>query len=142
MSKNESELHGKVCAFIHQNLISAGALLAALSVAMGAFGAHALRGRIGYDLLQTHETASRYLMFHAIAIILYGVWLKHKDAQSEFKPWPGVLFVLGSLIFAGSLYGIVFTGIRFLGAITPIGGAMFILGWIGFAYQARKYSCS
>lgn len=113
------------------NPIFVGTLQAALGVILGAFGTHGLRGKIGYDLLQIYETGTYYLVLHAVALILLGL----------FKPsklWPAWCFVIGSIIFSGSLYLITFTGIRSFGAITPIGGVLFIAGWTGFALEARK----
>lgn len=113
------------------NPISLGAAIGALGVILGAFGAHAIKGKIGYDLFEIYLTGTQYLMMHAFAIILYG--LSKAEAQ-----WPVWCFLAGILIFTGSLYAITFTGIRTFGAITPIGGVLFIAGWIGFALQARN----
>ena len=113
------------------NPICIGAAQAAIGVILGAFGTHGLRGKIGYDLLQIYETGTYYLVLHALALILFGL-IKPK------KMWPAWCFLAGSVVFAGSLYGITFSGIRQLGAITPVGGVMFIAGWIGFALEARK----
>jgi uncharacterized membrane protein YgdD (TMEM256/DUF423 family) len=111
--------------------ISAGAFLAAFSVLAGAFGTHALQGKIGYDLFDLFKTGTQYLTLHSLGLILYGL----------FKPekvWPALAFVAGMVLFTGSLYGITFTAIRSLGMITPFGGLLFIAGWIGFALEARK----
>ena len=105
-----------------------GALSALLSVAAGAFGAHALRGRLSPEYLAVFETAARYQMYHALALLAVA-W-----AASN---WPGPLprvagwcFVVGTLLFSGSLYGLALTGIRWLGAITPLGGVAFLAGWV------------
>jgi uncharacterized membrane protein YgdD (TMEM256/DUF423 family) len=105
-----------------------GALSALLSVAAGAFGAHALRGRLSPEYLAVFETAARYQMYHALALLAVA-W-----AASN---WPGPLprvagwcFVVGTLLFSGSLYGLALTGIRWLGAITPLGGGAFLAGWV------------
>ena len=115
------------------NLICIGAIQAALGVILGAFGTHGLKGKIGYDLLQIYETGTYYLVLHAFALILLGLF--HPKQK-----WPAYCFLIGTLIFSGSLYAITFSGIRSFGAITPIGGVMFIAGWIGFALEARKKS--
>ena len=113
------------------NSISIGALIAAVGVILGAFGTHLLRGKIGYDLFEIYQTGCQYLMIHAFAIILYGL------AKAQAK-WPVWCFGLGIFIFSGSLFCITFTGIRGFGAITPIGGLLFIAGWIGFALQSHN----
>ena len=122
-------------------IITTGGILAALAVILGAFGAHALRGKIGYDLFDIYQTANQYLMIHALGLILYGIWHKvmsRADLTVVIKPWPAACFFFGSIIFCGSLYTITFTGLRMFGAITPIGGVLYIVGWIGFALQARS----
>jgi uncharacterized membrane protein YgdD (TMEM256/DUF423 family) len=113
------------------NPLSIGSLIACLGVILGAFGTHGLRGKIGYDLLQIYETGVQYLMIHAFAILFYGL----SKAQAK---WPLWCFGIGIVIFTGSLFCITFTGIRTFGAITPIGGVLFIAGWIGFALQVRN----
>jgi uncharacterized membrane protein YgdD (TMEM256/DUF423 family) len=122
-------------------ITSVGCMMAAIAVVLGAFGAHMLRGKIGYDLFDIYQTANQYLMIHALALVLYGIWHKvsrNADLTITIKPWPAACFFLGSIIFCGSLYAITFTGLRMFGAITPIGGVLYIAGWIGFALQARS----
>jgi uncharacterized membrane protein YgdD (TMEM256/DUF423 family) len=118
------------------NSISLGAFLSALGVILGAFGTHGLRGKIGYDLLDIYETANRYLLIHAAALILYGLWRQSRPESSRSKNWPAKLFVIGIIIFCGTLYAITFTGIRQFGMITPLGGLCMIAGWIGFGMQS------
>lgn len=113
------------------------ALLGALSVALGAFGAHALESRISADLIQTFETAVRYQFFHVFAlfavVMAIGRW-----PQSNLPTIAGWLFIIGIVLFSGSLYALVGTGIRTLGAITPLGGVAFIAGWICLALTAWR----
>jgi uncharacterized membrane protein YgdD (TMEM256/DUF423 family) len=116
-----------------KNIISIGALFGAFGVILGAFGTHALQGKIEPDLFEIYKTGCQYMMMHAFALILYGL------SGIETK-WPAWCFGLGIVVFSGSLYCITFTGIRMFGAITPIGGLLFIAGWIGFAIQARTSS--
>ncbi len=104
-----------------------GSLSGLLGVAAGAFGAHGLRGRVRPELLDVYETAVRYQLFHALALLAVG-WAVTR--------WPGSLanaagwlFVAGTLLFSGSLYVLSLTGIRWLGAITPLGGVAFLAGW-------------
>jgi len=113
-----------------------GGLSALLAVAAGAFGAHALRARLVPDMLTVFETGARYHMYHALAL-LAAAWAVSR--------WPGGaavtagwLFVAGTLIFSGSLYLMSFTGQRWLGAITPLGGLAFILGWGALAWAALR----
>jgi len=109
-----------------------GSLLAGLAVAAGAFGAHGLRGRLSPDMLTVFETAARYQMYHALALLVVGVALARWPAGGLVVA--GWLFVLGIVLFAGSLYGLALSGVRVLGAITPIGGAAFLAGWIALAW--------
>ena len=116
-----------------------GAISAAIAVAAGAFGAHALRARVEPRLLEVFETAARYQMYHAIALIAVAWLLSTANARSSgFAVTSGWLFVAGTIFFSGSLYLMTFTGIRALGAITPIGGVCFIAGWICFAVSASR----
>lgn len=112
-----------------------GAVSAFLSVAAGAFGAHALRARIEPEMLAVFETGARYQMYHALGLLAVA-WA----AARRPGPWIGAagwLFVLGTLLFSGSLYALALSGIRWLGAITPLGGMAFLAGWICLALAAR-----
>jgi uncharacterized membrane protein YgdD (TMEM256/DUF423 family) len=120
---------------MERHFLTIGALSAAISVAAGAFGAHALRARVEPRLLEVFETAARYQMYHALALMAVA-WVAGR--------WPGTLstasgwlFVAGTLLFSGSLYAMTFTGVRALGAITPIGGVCFIAGWVCLALAVR-----
>jgi uncharacterized membrane protein YgdD (TMEM256/DUF423 family) len=106
---------------------SLGALLAGLAVAAGAFAAHGLKSRIEPDMLVIFETGARYQMYHAFALIAVA-WASARWPQSA-APAAGWLFIAGILIFSGSLYLLAVTGMRWLGAITPIGGVAFLAGW-------------
>ncbi|GGJ17913.1 DUF423 domain-containing protein [Deinococcus roseus] len=106
------------------------ALMGALAVAFGAFGAHALKSMLSPDVLATFETGVRYQMYHALALLALGA------ARFQSK---GILFLfIGTLIFSGSLYVLALTGIKVLGAITPIGGVLQIVGWVMVALDARR----
>ena len=104
-----------------------GSASALVAVATGAFGAHGLRARLSPDLLAVFETAARYQMYHALALLAVG-W-----AVTRWPgPWPvraGWLFAVGTLLFSGSLYALALSGIRWLGAVTPLGGLAFLAGW-------------
>ena len=118
-----------------------GALLMGIAVVLGAFGAHGLRARLSPDLLEIWETGVRYHAYHAIGLVLAGLFalVAERDAAARgARPAAGigpaaVAFTLGIAVFSGSLYALALTGLRKLGAITPIGGVAFIAGWILFA---------
>lgn len=116
--------------------LAAGAVSAFVAVAAGAFGAHALKARVPADLLAVFEVGVRYQMYHALALV---------GCAWAVTRWPGplvtaaaVLFIAGTLIFSGSLYALALTGLRGLGAITPIGGLAFLAGWLCLAMAALR----
>jgi uncharacterized membrane protein YgdD (TMEM256/DUF423 family) len=108
-----------------------GAIAAGLAVVLGAFGAHGLKSRVDPELLVIFETGVRYHMYHALALLAVG--FAASRWSSPLVGLSGWLFVAGMLIFSGSLYLMTFTGARWLGAITPIGGLALILGWVALA---------
>ncbi len=110
-----------------------GALLGGLAVALGAFGAHGLQGRLTPDLLQVYETGVRYHFYHALALFAVAVAMG-RWPHMTWLAVAGWLFVAGILIFSGSLYALALSGVRWLGAITPLGGVAFIAGWICLAW--------
>lgn len=116
-----------------------GALSAGIAVAAGAFGAHALRARLEPRLLEVFETGARYQMYHALALVAVA-WVISRLPAGAAGPahWSGWLFVAGTLVFSGSLYAMALTGVRALGAITPIGGVCFIAGWLALAVAASR----
>ena len=97
------------------------------AVGLGAFGAHGLKARVSADMLAIWQTGVTYQFFHALALILLGLWIKQSGVAAMASFW---LFSLGILIFSGSLYVLVLSNIKGLGAITPIGGIFFLLGWV------------
>jgi uncharacterized membrane protein YgdD (TMEM256/DUF423 family) len=112
-----------------KGFILLGALLGGLAVALGAFGAHALKNILtANQRLDTFELASRYQFYHALAIVMLGLVLGHFN--HKFIYVAGYAFLLGILIFSGSLYLLSLTNWRWLGAITPIGGLALIAGWL------------
>jgi uncharacterized membrane protein YgdD (TMEM256/DUF423 family) len=113
-----------------------GSASALVAVAAGAFGAHTLRARLTPDLLAVFETGARYQMYHALAL-LAAAW-----ALTRWPgPWPvraGWLFVVGTLLFSGSLYALALSGVRWLGAVTPFGGLAFLAGWLCLLLTATR----
>lgn len=124
--------------------LKTAAVLGALSVILGAFGAHALKQLIGDKNLQTFETGVRYQFYHVIALFITGIL--YKDFTNNYLQWAGRLFCLGILLFSGSLYLLSFielidmTGLKWVGAITPLGGVCFIIAWLLLALGISKKS--
>ena len=116
--------------------VIAGSLLGGLAVLIGAFAAHALSGSLSAERVQTFEIAVRYQMYHSIALILTGV-IRHLLDVPAIR-WAGISFFTGILIFSGSLYILVLADIRWLGAITPVGGIAFVMGWLCLAVAYWK----
>jgi len=119
------------------NWFATGAVAAGIGVALGAFGAHGLKSRVGPDLLAVFETGVRYHMYHALALLAVG-WA----AARWSTPWihtAGWLFLAGIVIFSGSLYLLALSGMRWLGAVTPLGGLCFLLGWLLLAVAAFRH---
>lgn len=114
--------------------IALGALSGAITVALGAFGAHALKERLSPSELEIWHTAVQYQGLHALALIAFGLFTR----PTPRSPLVGWLFALGSLLFSGSLYALALGAPRWFGAITPLGGAAFIAGWLAFAWAAWR----
>lgn len=110
-----------------KTLLLVGAVAGFLAVALGAFGTHGLRARLSPEMLAVFETAVRYHMIHALAIVLVALMLGRFDGWM-FRA-AGWAFTVGIVLFSGSLYLLALTGVTTLGAITPIGGLAFLLGW-------------
>jgi uncharacterized membrane protein YgdD (TMEM256/DUF423 family) len=106
----------------------------ALFVAAGAFGAHGLKDRLSEQALGWWETGARYHAWHAMALFVVD-WLHHRGLRVRTS---GLLMVAGLLLFSGSLYVMALTGQRWLGAVTPLGGTAWIIGWIGLAVAAAR----
>jgi uncharacterized membrane protein YgdD (TMEM256/DUF423 family) len=114
---------------------SLGALSGALAVALGAFGAHGLKSRLSAARLENYETAARYQMYHALAL-LAAFFAARQWPSSVLPTLAGWLFIAGTLLFSGSLYLLALTDERRWGAVTPLGGLAFIAGWICLALSA------
>ena len=123
--------------FFAKVLLGAGALFGGSGVVLGAFGAHALKGRLDPDKLSSWETAVLYQLVHALALLVVGVWMLF--GGSSTLRWAGWGFMVGVLLFCGSLYLLSATsGLRWLGPITPIGGVAFIVGWLALLWAALE----
>ena len=114
-------------------LMTFGALSAATSVVLGAFGAHALKGKLSISSQATFETAVHYQMTHSLGLLLVGVLMLVLGVKT---PWLTAAwsFTVGIFLCSGSLYGLALLGWRWLGPVTPVGGALFIVGWLALAY--------
>jgi uncharacterized membrane protein YgdD (TMEM256/DUF423 family) len=116
--------------------IMAGTLLAALSVIFGAFGSHGLKTRVAPEMLAVFETGVRYHFYHALGLIMIGILGFHYSAfQLQL---PAMMMSTGILVFSGTLYLLVLTGQKWLGAVTPIGGLLLILSWATLAYRIYR----
>ena len=113
-----------------------GATSGFLGVALGAFGAHALRDCLGSDLLDIYETGVRYQMYHAFALIAAGLVTTRRRGRAA--PAAGWLFAFGTIVFSGSLYTLALSGVRAWGAVTPIGGAAWLVAWALLAAAAVR----
>lgn len=117
--------------------VALGALAAALAVALGAFGAHALRAKLPADLLAVYRTGVEYHFYHALGLVLVGLALQHLPENGPLKA-AGWAMLAGIVLFSGSLYLLATTGIRALGAVTPVGGVAFIAAWLLVAWAALR----
>lgn len=119
---------------MHKGFLKTAAILAAITVALGAFAAHSLKGKVGANAIEIFETAVRYQFYHVFALFLVGI--VYKDFTNRFIKASGILFMIGMLLFSGSLYAmavvkaIVLPGFNWLGPVTPVGGLCFIAGWV------------
>jgi uncharacterized membrane protein YgdD (TMEM256/DUF423 family) len=110
-------------------------VLGALGVALGAFGAHGLEGRVEPRLVEVWNTGARYHLLHALALLALATVAGTPRAPHAAATW---LFVAGIVLFSGSLYAMTLSGVRALGAVTPFGGLCFIAGWLVVAFTAGR----
>jgi len=106
-----------------------------LAVCLGAFGAHGLRGKIDINLMSAFQTGVQYQFYHSLALILIALLAMHLPNEKALL-WAGWSFIVGIVLFSGSLYGLALSGPRWLGPVTPVGGLFFIVGWVCFLWAA------
>ena len=124
----------------HQLMIKLAAVSGFLAVALGAFGAHGLKEKLSAEMMAVYQTAVEYQFVHTLALLAVGLAAAQFPQTSYFK-WSGLAFFIGILIFSGSLYILSLSGVKWLGAITPMGGLAFLVGWallLAAAFQLAK----
>ena len=126
---------------MHKTFLKTAAFTGALSVMLGAFAAHGLKQILSLENLQIFETAVRYQFYHVFALLAVGIL--YKEYPLKFMKWAGSLFIVGIILFSGSLYGLCYVKhnelpLNWLGAITPFGGAAFIAGWVLVLFSLLK----
>ena len=119
--------------------LSIAAILAGLSVAGGAFASHALKERLSERALAIFETGSRYQMYHALALLAIGLLLSRSEVAPTLLNTAGFAFIAGVVLFSGSLYALSLSGIKWLGAVAPLGGVAFLVGWGCLAVAAWSF---
>ncbi|MGK7935111.1 MAG: DUF423 domain-containing protein [Xenococcaceae cyanobacterium] len=119
--------------------LSIAAILAGLSVAGGAFASHALKERLSERALAIFETGSRYQMYHALALLAIGLLLSRSEVAPTLLNTAGFAFIAGVVLFSGSLYALSLSGIKWLGAVAPLGGVAFLVGWGCLALAAWSF---
>lgn len=118
--------------------IRVGAILGFVGVGAGAFGAHGLRSMLNEPAMNIYETAVRYQMYHALALLGVGILIECARPAGRAACVAGWAFLAGIVVFSGSLYALAITGERWLGAITPFGGVAFLVGWVALALAASS----
>ena len=119
-----------------KTILMTASILLALAVAIGAFGAHGLKQHISGEMLQTYKTGVEYHFYHALGLLLIGVLTI--SFPSELLKWSAIFLVAGIVLFSGSLYVLAISGIKWIGAITPVGGLGFIAGWVLLFFAVWK----
>ncbi len=121
------------------NWIALGAILGGFRVMLGAFGAHSLRDRLTEKSLATFQTATEYMGYHALAILLVGILALQSERLAKSLKKVVMFFIAGTVMFSGSLYALAFDGPRFFGPITPLGGLCFMIAWFTLAVIVLKF---
>ncbi len=126
---------------MHKWMLLSGALFSLTSVILGAFAAHGLKNKIDETALGIFQTAATYQMTHGLALILCGLFAFQLQSNPNASSWiniSAICFMVGIVFFSGSLYGLALTGQKWLGPITPLGGLLFIIGWVSFSISVLK----
>lgn len=129
---------------MNKSFLITAALLGALSVVLGAFGAHALKNKISIEALEVFETSVRYQFYHVFALLAAGILMQY--FPGNLMLWSGRMFITGTILFSGSLYLLTYfkasgnQQMNWIGAITPLGGLCFIAGWIFLALAVFKHN--
>ena len=119
--------------------LAIASIFAGLSVGAGAFASHALKDKLSERALEIFETAARYQMYHALALLLVALLINQTESSQPSLVIAGWAFIIGIVVFSGSLYALSLTDIKVLGAITPLGGLAFIIGWGALAYSSLNF---
>jgi uncharacterized membrane protein YgdD (TMEM256/DUF423 family) len=117
-------------------LLALGSFIAGFAIAGGAFGAHFLKDVLDPSMLAVFDTATRYQMYHGLGLCVVA-WAVDRYPEKRLEP-SGWLFLVGIILFSGSLYGVSLTGMRWLGAVTPIGGVILLVGWFLLGYRVWR----
>ena len=136
---------------LDKNIMLTAAILGAVTIAIGAFGAHGLKELVDEDAIRTFETGVRYQMYHVLALLVLGSWGTFGSSEAgeidsrvaSTKKWVYRLFCLGILFFSGSIYFLALNevlpfSVKFLGPVTPMGGLLFVIGWLRLAFGIIK----
>ena len=118
-------------------VIQIGALSGFLAVALGAFGAHGLKQKLSHEMMTVYQTGVEYHFYHTLALLTVGV-LMYQWEKSSALTVSAVAFTAGIVLFSGSLYLLSISGVRWIGAITPIGGTAFLVGWLSLFWAGLK----
>ena len=119
--------------------LAIASIFGGLSVGAGAFASHALKDKLSERALEIFETAARYQMYHALALLLVALLINQTESSQPSLVIAGWAFIIGIVVFSGSLYALSLTDIKILGAITPLGGLAFIIGWGALAYSSLNF---
>ena len=119
--------------------LAIASIFAGLSVSAGAFASHALKDKLSERALEIFETAARYQIYHALALLLVALLINQTESSQPSLVIAGWAFIIGIVVFSGSLYTLSLTDIKVLGAITPLGGLAFIIGWGALAYSSLNF---
>ena len=119
--------------------LAIASIFGGLSVGTGAFASHALKDKLSERALEIFETAARYQMYHALALLLVALLINQTESSQPSLVIAGWAFIIGIFVFSGSLYALSLTNIKVLGAITPLGGLTFIIGWGALAYSSLNF---